>query len=862
LVDHYAKDKDNWVKIENEMAIDKESGDRNKLGILPEERSVLWTTRLDINLEIRRIQYLVKYWVRDEQFRPGGFPTVLATLSNLYKLQTEIEAMADLLTLIGDDAPNESTHRRIHELIEKIYSAKRSLRGLFGSRTLFRTTLNNTDDYVDWALRKLLVQRCIKDSQVLKKTIRDAPILKAENLRKSDYDQTRWHYIRMLSKISSAWQRASMKDQILNDKTSLLQQAESVFNTNDDNVVLKYHPYVSTPAREKGKAKEPDREKEKAEDLIKLGKDAVTLRDLRSQVDERQRAEALTNPDASALLLKSAELPIDVIKLLSSLSYSLDSYEARMLLRSGRLLARASQQAIDPLRFGRQVSSLQDSLADIKRNISEEKVREKSGLAIEWFWLKHGTFPDPKPVKNYFSSLADATKSQLAPAEELVKLLMDRRERLVGEQLVGRAVENDASVPGKLSSLEDPEEELPSENALTPLTTSLQETTTSLEEPDPKSERTKERLKAEILFADEKNKDFRPDFINQLVYLEFPTLVLDILGRLRMFEDDIRDLEADFHDEISPKPVFERFNRPRAVPKFDLAAARDGSMLEIPFTQFQVEDGAEIELILGLSRPLRKFDLLRKDPPKLRLYQPGEKDDILVERPYLNFDTEVSTETMLVYRAPKPWLKAGLIGAGRYAPKLQINRKYLPILSRDETINYTFSVGTPRPNVQLIAGLRQPQPKDGDREFGKDKVEDAFRGTILSNTNEAIVEVQVLAGAPVTNADVMGRFQWIDETNNTIETPTLNFLDNGLLPDLRKDDGVYTARIALQPATKRKPAEYRVFVQASSTDKVKFIPLAEAIPIKNEEPKKEPEPPPVPNFQRATSLNFRASAEN
>ena len=160
-------------------------------------------------------------------------------------------------------------------------------------------------------------------------------------------------------------------------------------------------------------------------------------------------------------------------------------------------------------------------------------------------------------------------------------------------------------------------------------------------------------------------------------------------------------------------------------------------------------------------------------------------------------------------------MKAGLVGAGKYIPKLQIDRKYLPILSRENTINYTFSVGTPRPNVQLIAGLRQPQPKDGDREFGKDKVEDAFRGTILSNTNEAIVEVQVLAGAPVTNADVTGRFQWIDETNNAIETPTLKFLDNGLLPDLRKDDGVYTARITLQPATKRKPAEYRVFVQAS-----------------------------------------------
>ena len=73
--------------------------------------------------------------------------------------------------------------------------------------------------------------------------------------------------------------------------------------------------------------------------------------------------------------------------------------------------------------------------------------------------------------------------------------------------------------------------------------------------------------------------------------------------------------------------MFERLNRNRVVPRLDLAAARDGSLLEIPFTSFQAEDGAEIELILGLSRPLRKFDLLRKDPPKLRLYQEGEQGE-------------------------------------------------------------------------------------------------------------------------------------------------------------------------------------------------------------------------------------------
>src|SRR5262249_21997056 len=156
------------------------------------------------------------------------------------------------------------------------------------------------------------------------------------------------------------------------------------------------------------------------------------------------------------------------------------------------------------------------------------------------------------------------------------------------------------------------------------------------------------------------------------------------------------------------------------------------------------EDLAEFELVIGLSRPLRQFEVLRDSPPKLRLF----KEDKLIETPYLRFDPDLSTQTMLVYRIPRPRLRIGALGAGKYPPKLLIDRKHMPILSRDNTINFTFSVATPRPNVQLIAGLRQPQPKEGDRELEKDK-EYAFRGTIPANVGEAIIEVEVLAGAPV-----------------------------------------------------------------------------------------------------------------
>ena len=329
-----------------------------------------------------------------------------------------------------------------------------------------------------------------------------------------------------------------------------------------------------------------------------------------------------------------------------------------------------------------------------------------------------------------------------------------RKESRLGRTTQG---ESDMGVPGSRSSLEDPEEELPQENALTPLFEGLmskdgtsghfgQEThgsdqlgqKTSSEGTDINSSQ-KPNQAIDLVFDTE---GIVRERVQNLIYLKYPLLMLDILGRLRQFEDDIRSLEQGLHDQKTPSPTFERFIRKRIVPLPDLDAGRDGHLLEITFDPFQAEDGAEIELILGLSRPLRKFSELRNDPQVLLRLNQGDQ---LIERPYLRFDADVSTETMLVYRVPKPNLKAGLIGKGEYTPKLLIDRKYLPILSRNNTINYTFSVGTPRPNVQLIGGLRQPQPKDGDRKFGQDKKEDAFRGTILSNANEAIAEIQVLA---------------------------------------------------------------------------------------------------------------------
>lgn len=112
------------------------------------------------------------------------------------------------------------------------------------------------------------------------------------------------------------------------------------------------------------------------------------------------------------------------------------------------------------------------------------------------------------------------------------------------------------------------------------------------------------------------------------------------------------------------------------------------------------------------------------------------------------------------------------------------------------------------------------------------------------------------------NADVTGVFQWVDDSAKPIDSPTVKFVDSGEDPDMKKDDGIYTARIQLQPTTMRTAAEYRIFVQAKWTKDAKFIPLAEPIVGPTEEKKQQPDPPPVPSFQRATSLNFRVSSES
>ena len=107
----------------------------------------------------------------------------------------------------------------------------------------------------------------------------------------------------------------------------------------------------------------------------------------------------------------------------------------------------------------------------------------------------------------------------------------------------------------------------------------------------------------------------------------------------------------------------------------------------------------------------------------------------------------------------------------------------------------------------------------------------------------------------------------------------MTFQDDGTWPDTTRGDGVYTAKIVLEPQETRKKAEYRVFIQARSNDKTAFVPPAENYG-KPDQPRQDPDKkakssskvedkpvdattlPKVPRFQRATSVNFQVEGSD
>lgn len=305
---------------------------------------------------------------------------------------------------------------------------------------------------------------------------------------------------------------------------------------------------------------------------------------------------------------------------------------------------------------------------------------------------------------------------------------------------------------------------------------------------------------------------------------------------------------------------------------------------DVRLARFYVEPGGKMgdfnfELVVGLARGLplvfnSKTKRLELRLPSLDLY--SDNGIIAADARNMKLEKSLFDATLLVFRAQDP----SRLSEGWYTPVLRFEQEVMDqIKAPYNEINFTFSVASLRPNIQLIASLRQP---DGAK----------TRGTIHSGEQEAVVEVLVSAGSPIRGAKVYGYFQRINTGNTDIDTQEVLFQDEGqaqpLDADRLKDDGLYTAKIPIGNLT--SGTEFRVFIQADTTDgNAAFValddprrfnadanndqdqplPLAkkkakkstmtktlEAFQTKGIEDQKKAEGP-APKFQRATSLHFR-----
>jgi len=104
----------------------------------------------------------------------------------------------------------------------------------------------------------------------------------------------------------------------------------------------------------------------------------------------------------------------------------------------------------------------------------------------------------------------------------------------------------------------------------------------------------------------------------------------------------------------------------------------------------------------------------------------------------------------------------------------------------------------------------------------------------------------------VLNSEIRGVVRRTDPSTLASSTFSYSFRDDGIFPDLRKDDGIATARISLPPPASRTSAEYKVFLEVRSTPQSRFISLVDPVLSSGSNPTaKKPEPPGVPAFQRA-----------
>jgi hypothetical protein len=279
------------------------------------------------------------------------------------------------------------------------------------------------------------------------------------------------------------------------------------------------------------------------------------------------------------------------------------------------------------------------------------------------------------------------------------------------------------------------------------------------------------------------------------------------------------------------QPVFTRTNPVEYVKAIRGLDIIDANIDRVPFfagpdpheIPFYAEKNSEFEIVIGLSH-IPPFDdpSLATLEAEARFLKSLESPELVAMtlldrdgRPLgleslFQMDTERSTSTMRVYRLrddpsrPEGWYRLKLVENAKYARMLQ-----------GDTMRYTVSISSLRPNVQLNVGLAyepgDPAPRGTfeARRVGEDK-------------KDPIVEVQVFGGTAITGATVQGFYQVLGTSNKLEKFPHVTFVDDGGGKDGSGDrvrnDGVYSARLPiLVDDVPDGGAVYRVAIQAYTT---------------------------------------------
>ena len=239
----------------------------------------------------------------------------------------------------------------------------------------------------------------------------------------------------------------------------------------------------------------------------------------------------------------------------------------------------------------------------------------------------------------------------------------------------------------------------------------------------------------------------------------------------------------------------------------------------VRLARFYAEGNSDFELIIGLTQELPGHTNIAS-ANRFRIKLISDLGVEIADTAKIRFDENTSTPSLLVFRASTPPLRPGW-----YTPVLTFDKEDFEFLKQAK-VNFTFSVGSDRPNIQLISGVVQ-DPKS------------TTKGTLKRAEQFAVIEVQVSAPSSVVGARIEGYYQMITSGSGPIDTRGVDFRDdgtdvNGLSKgqngfdearhDRAADDGIYTAFIPLTDV--QKETEFRVFVQADTTDgKAHYVQL-------------------------------------